>query len=232
VRFAQAMTGRLPVVARFDIHSYYESIVHDVLLDQLVQARDSADLLVLVGDYLRTPDLRLTGQGLVAGAALSPLLGALYLTPLDRAMADLAQAGIRYQRFMDDFVIFAPTRHKLRTDTIRRLYAVLAPLQLRLHPDKRFIGNTSKGFDFLGYRFRPGRKLRPAAQSIDRLITRARRLHEQGADRHRLRRYAWRWYRWRHGGLRGRVSTMGCFTHIWIRVLQHLHNDGASPGSD
>jgi hypothetical protein len=34
VRFAQAMTTRLPFVARFDIRSYYESIDHDVLLDQ------------------------------------------------------------------------------------------------------------------------------------------------------------------------------------------------------
>ncbi|MBK1719859.1 hypothetical protein [Thiocystis violacea] len=89
-----------------------------------------------------------------------------------------------------------------------------------------------KGYDFLGYRFRPGRKRRPAAQSIDRLITRARRLHEQGADFQRLRQYVRRWYGWLHGGLRGRVTTKGRFTRIWIRVLQHLHNDSVSPRPD
>jgi hypothetical protein len=95
-----------------------------------------------------------------------------------------------------------------------------------------FIGKTSKGFDFLGYHIRPGRKLRPAAQSIDRLTTRARRLHEQGADLHRLRRYVWRWYRWLHGGLRGRVSRKGRFTRIWITVLKRLHIHGVSTHPD
>lgn len=186
----------------------------------------SPDLAVLVGEYLRIPDVHHTRRGLVASAALSPLLGALYLVSLDRAMQALAQrAGIRYRRFMDDFVIFAPTRHRPRA-AIRRMHAVLAALRLSVHPDKRFIGKTIKGFDFLGYRFRPGRKPRPAQQSINRLITRARRLHEQGADLDRLRQYVWRWYRWLHGGLRGRVSTKGRFIRVWVTVLKRLHLTG------
>jgi len=226
------MTERLPFVARFDIRSYYESIDHGVLLDQLVHAGVSAEGCDLIRAYLDVPDPHRSGRGMVAGAALSPLLGALYLTPLDQAMEDMERrAGIRYRRFMDDFVVFAPNRHRLRA-AIRRMYAVLAPLKLDVHPEKRYIGKTAKGFDLLGYRFRLGRKLRPAAPSIDRLTTRARRLNEQGADHDRLRQYLWRWYRWLHGGLRGRVTTKGRFTRIWIRVLQHLHNDGASPGPD
>jgi hypothetical protein len=35
-----------------------------------------------------------------------------------------ATTGIRYQRYMDDYVIFAPTRHKLRK-AIKLMYAVL-----------------------------------------------------------------------------------------------------------
>ena len=54
---------------------------------------------------------------------------------------------------MDDYVIFAKTRHKLKA-AIKRMYAVLDNLQLTLHPDKRYIGKTEKGFDFLGYRFK------------------------------------------------------------------------------
>ncbi len=230
VRFTQAMAERLPFVARFDIRSYYDSLDHGILLDQLKQARVSDELIALVGDYLRLPNLCRSGQGMVAGAALSPLLGALYLTPLDQAMAELAQSGIRYRRFMDDFVLFAPSRHKLRT-AIRRMYEILDALKLDIHPDKRFIGKTIRGFDFLGYHVRPGRKLRPAAQSIDRLTTRARRLHEQGADLNRLRQYVWRWYRWLHGGLRGRVSTKGRFTRIWITVLKRLSITGNAPKS-
>ncbi|EIC22728.1 hypothetical protein Thi970DRAFT_03008 [Thiorhodovibrio frisius] len=106
------------------------------------------------------------------------------------------------------------------------MHSVLAALRLSVHPDKRFIGKTARGFDFLGYRFRPGRKRRPAQQSIDRLTTRARRLHEQGAALYRLRQTMWRWYRWLHGGLRGRVSTKGRFTRVWVLILKQLHLTG------
>jgi len=63
------------------------------------------------------------------------------------------------------------------------------------------------------------------------LVQRARRLHEQGADLDRLRQTMWRWYRWLHGGLRGRVSTKGRFIRVWVTVLKQLHliGDGIHP---
>jgi hypothetical protein len=222
VRYAQKLTDQLPFVARFDIRSYYESIDHGVLLAQCQAAGLGPILLDVIRDYLALPDAQALGRGMVAGGAISPLLGAVYLTPLDRAMEDAeARWGIRYQRYMDDYVIFAPTRHKLKA-ALRRMYTVLDQLKLSVHPDKRFIGTTRRGFDFLGYRFHPHRKLRPAVISLDRLFERARRLQEQGADLIRLRQYVQRWYGWLHGGLRGRVSTQGRFTRIWIRLLKRL----------
>ena len=41
------------------------------------------------------------------------------------------------------------------------------------------IESIADGFGFLGFRFYTGRKLRPSRQSLDRLRTRARRLHER-----------------------------------------------------
>ena len=42
--------------------------------------------------------------------------------------------------------------------------ATLAELGLEKHPEKTFIGPVARGFDFLGYRFRPeGLELAPAA---------------------------------------------------------------------
>jgi RNA-directed DNA polymerase len=109
----------------------------------LAQCRHvSPDVFDVVQDYLCVPDRRRTGQGMVAGGAISPLLGGLYLTPLDRAMEDLCKKNwIRYQRYMDDYVIFAKTRNKLKA-AIKRMYAVLDTLQLTDHPDKRYIGKT------------------------------------------------------------------------------------------
>ena len=101
--------------------------------------------------------------------------------------------------------------------TIKRMYAVLATLQLTVHPDKRYIGKTEKGFDFLGYRFRPQKLLEPAVQSLTRLIERSHRLHEKGADSHRLRQYVQRWVMWLHGGLHGLVK-QNRFNQIWDYV--------------
>lgn len=226
VRRIDRRLDRHPFVARFDIRAYYESMDHAVLLGQLRDAGVGLDAQAVVDEYLAKPDTHATGKGMVAGGAISPLLGALYLTPLDRAMQVLEQRlGIVYQRFMDDWVILAPSRHKLRA-ALRAMYEVLKQLKLEVHPNKRFIGRTTRGFDFLGYRLHPGRKLRPSQQSLDRMVARARQLHEQGASRRRLREYVQRWFNWLHGGLRGRVSRQGRFRQIWIWVLTRLRRLG------
>ena len=149
--------------------------------------------------------------------------GTVYLTPLDRAMEQLQpRHDIRYQRFMDDYLIFAPTRHKLKA-ALRTMYRVLDQLKLCVHPDKRSIGTTHRGFDFLGYRIHSDRKLRPARQSLNRLLVRSRRLYEQGVDINRLRQYVQRWLIWLHSGLRGKVSQQGGFTRIFVYILKQLN---------
>ena len=220
VRFAQTMASQYRYVARFDIRSYYESMNHAVLLKLLEETDIDTESYELVSDYLSLPDMKFTGCGMVAGGSISPLLGAVYLTPLDRAME--RRHDIRYQRFMDDYLIFAPTRHKLKA-ALRCMYRVLEQLKLTVHPDKRSIGKTQRGFDFLGYRIHPDRKLRPAVQSLNRLIVRSRRLYEQGVDENRLRRYVQRWFIWLHSGLRNRVIDTGGFNRIWLFVLKHLN---------
>ena len=223
VRFAQTMASQYRYVARFDIRSYYESMNHSVLLKLLEDAGIDAEGYELVRDYLSLPDAKLTGCGMVAGGSISPLLGAVYLTPLDRAMEKLQPShDTRYQRFMDDYLIFAPTRHKLKS-ALRCMYRVLEQLKLTVHPDKRSIGTTHRGFDFLGYRIRPDRLLRPAMQSLNRLLDRSRRLYEQGVDENRLRQYVQRWFSWLHSGLRDRVIETGGFNRIWLFVLKHLN---------
>jgi hypothetical protein len=102
------------------------------------------------------------------------------------------------------------------------MYRVLEQLKLHVHPHKRLIGKAARGFDFLGYHIDPARRLRPAAQSLTRLLTRSGRLHEHGATQQRLRRYVMLWYCWLHQGLGARVSCGGGFTRIWVYVLKHL----------
>ena len=78
-------------------------------------------------------------QFLPLGCPLSPLLGALYLKPLDER---LAGADLFYSRFMDDWVTrsVAPTRWKLQ-----------AALKVEQLPYKTFIGRISRGFASWGF---------------------------------------------------------------------------------
>jgi len=98
-------------VARFDVARYYESMRHDLLLDLLEQMGASSQSRAVVKDYLHLPDRRQSGRGMSAGGSLSPLLAAVMLMPLDEAMNRLWRGyGLFYLRYMDDFVIMAPTR--------------------------------------------------------------------------------------------------------------------------
>ena len=85
-----------------------------------------------------------------------------------------------------------------------------------LGPDND-IGKTEKGFDFLGYRFKPQKQPEPAVQSVTRHIERARRLHKKGADSHRLRHYAHRWVSRLHRDLQG-LDKQNLFNQIWDYV--------------
>jgi hypothetical protein len=130
---------------------------------------------------------------------LSPLMSALYLKPLDLAMEN---SSLFYARFMDDWVVLAPTRWKLRR-AIKRANQVLAQLILKKHPAKTFIGRIAHGFAFLGYYFTPqaANGLEVANKTIENHMTNITRLYEQGADTERIGKYICHWWRWLNGGV-------------------------------
>jgi hypothetical protein len=170
-------------------------------------------VLNLIGQYLRRTAERgglywESERGIALGCALSPLIGAFFLNRLDEHMERL---DLFYVRFMDDVLVLAPTRWKLRR-AVRLLNHVLGGLQLDKHPDKTFIGPIQRGFDFLGYRFSPS-GLAVAASTMERFAARAARLYEQerrkrqeprarrGSSPSTLGTYVRRWQRWVSSGL-------------------------------
>ena len=79
--------------------------------------------------YLAVPDVRSTVLGMVAGGSLSPLSGAIHLSPLDAAMEHLHEhRDIDYIRYADDFIILARARFLLRR-AITCMHEVLTELQ-------------------------------------------------------------------------------------------------------
>jgi len=200
-RLCQEIPGNA-FVFRSDVKSYYASIDHEILFAQLKQHVADAHLLDLLWQYLRRTiydggqyeDVK---QGISLGCSLSPLMGALYLTPLDERMA---ATGLFYVRFMDDWAVLAPTRWKLRA-AVQCVNQTLAELKVRQHPDKTFVGRISRGFDFLGYRFSAPGIVGIAKQTVERCVERTNRLYEQGADAVRIGDYVRRWWQWVRNGL-------------------------------
>jgi RNA-directed DNA polymerase len=53
---------------------------------------------------------------------------------------------------MDDWIVLSPNRWKLKK-AIQIVNQTLNELKVEKHPNKTFIGQISKGFDFSGYSF-------------------------------------------------------------------------------
>ena len=170
-------------------------------------------MLNLLGQYLRRTSERGGTfwdytQGISLGCPLSPLIGAFFLNALDAAAAKLR---LFYVRFMDDFLILAPTRWKLR-GAVKAVNQVLGALALEKHPDKTFIGRIERGFDFLGYHFSPA-GLSLAKKTIANFIEKASRLYEQErrtpSDVSPLEMYVRRWVGWARSGVRADTGVGG-----------------------
>ena len=210
IRCIHSQLDKYKFAARLDIKSYYSSINHEVLIKVLRDFELEASLLDIVLQYIKVPDKYNKGRGIVAGGALSPFLGAVYLSPLDYAMEKLCKKKmIFYIRYQDDVIILAKSRWDLRS-SLKMLYSVLEDLKLKVHTEeKRFIGKIDKGFSFLGYFFKPNCKLRPSRVCLQRLVSKSLLLYEQKATRKQLLEYLERWLIYFRGGLRGIVQIKG-----------------------
>jgi len=219
VREVGANLSKYKFVFRTDVKGYYASINHHILMEQVGQYVEDDAVKALLWGYLRryVSDgghyLDIT-QGISLGCPLSPLMGALYLKPLDDRIAPLLGGvggglGCYYVRFMDDWVILAPTRWKLRK-AIKAVNEVMSDLRVEKHPDKTFIGRIAKGFDFLGYWFSPD-GLGIARKTVERMLEKVSRLLEQGADELRIETYVQRWWLWVRSGVDRCLSADNCF---------------------
>jgi hypothetical protein len=188
-----------------DVKSYYDSIDHYTLLVKLHTYIRDRKVICYIWQFLNRCvewgglywDVK---QGISRGSSLSPLLGAFYLLDLDQR---LQKVNVKYFRYMDDILILAPTRWKLR-EAIRVLNQTFSELRLEKHPDKTFIGRIEEGFDFLGYHFSP-EGLSVAEKTIEKFLARAVRLYEQEQGEPfaspQLGLYVRRWMRWFYGGV-------------------------------
>ena len=109
VREVQEKLRKYKFVFKSDVKSYYGSIDHEILLEQLAAKVTDKIVLRLLKDYCERlvwidGEYHAITQGISVGCSLSPLMAAYYLRTLDQALQD---KNIYYVRYMDDFLVLA-----------------------------------------------------------------------------------------------------------------------------
>jgi len=138
-----------------DLKSYFDTIPHDKLLDEVRKYVGDGRVLALIEAFLKAEILEglrhwTPESGAPQGAVLSPLLSNLYLNELDHQMA---RSGCEMTRYADDLVIQCRTPEEAER-ALALVQAWTAQAGLTLHPTKtQIVDAETEGFDFLGYRF-------------------------------------------------------------------------------
>ena len=139
---------------RLDVKSYYASINHRILLEQLNSHFCDPVLQHYFEQIVNVPinqnaQIINPTHGIPRRSTLSPFFGAIYLMPLLKALQ--AQKGIECFLFMDDLLVLIKTKRQYRRAK-KLLFTLLDQLQLKLSAHKSKMGTLSD-FHFLGIQF-------------------------------------------------------------------------------
>jgi RNA-directed DNA polymerase len=148
-----------------DFLAFFRSAI-DVELENLAQLRAKAD------------DFPIEEIGVAQGNSLSPLLGNIILADFDRQMND---GDCRCVRYIDDFIIIAPTQ-KAANARLRRATEILSKLGMELSPEKTSTGGVpiSTGFEFLGINICPG-LIRPGNKAQTKFLASIQQAFDDGS---------------------------------------------------
>ena len=168
-------------VLEADIKACFDEISHTALMGRLRARVKDKRVGALVKAFLKSGVMTAAGDreetltGTPQGGILSPLLANIALSELDeyfdrqwhqemgtdRQRAKRrkgSQGNWKLIRYADDFVLMVSGQRHHAEALREEVAAVLAPLGLRLAPEKTRVVHIDEGFDFLGYNIRRLRK--------------------------------------------------------------------------
>lgn len=170
VRRYQRWANQYPYALKLDIASYFPTIDHQILRQQLRgKLKDSSVLSLLdnilenapqtgssrvvyfPNDDLFTPMER--RKGLPIGNLTSQFFANLYLNGLDHFIKEELRCKA-YLRYVDDMVLLAKNKPQLH-QWHRQIKTYLEALRLKIHPRKANLFVVKTGVDILGYRVFP-----------------------------------------------------------------------------
>lgn len=162
------------VVLDADVAAFFDNLPHPVIMAALAEKVADGNILRLVEKFLTAGVMengvfKPTTVGTPQGGVISPLLANVVLNHLDWSLED---AGYRFARYADDFVIVGPT-HQQAQEALTLVQRVLKDLGLALSPEKTRITTYGKGYEFLGF-FLSSRSRRMRDKSVQKFKDKVR----------------------------------------------------------
>lgn len=165
------------VVLDADIQGFFDNIPHPVIMRAVAAEVADGNILDLVEGFLTAGVMldgvyKPTNVGTPQGGVISPLLANIILNHLDWK---LDEAGYRFARYADDFVVVCQTDREAQ-EALALVNRVLeTDLGLKLSPEKTTITTYGKGYDFLGFRL-SSRSRRMRDKSVQKFKAKVREL--------------------------------------------------------
>lgn len=136
-----------------DIKGFFDKIPHQVIMNLVAEKVADGNILTLLQRFLTAGVMedgvfKPTTVGTPQGGVISPLLSNIVLNQLDWA---LDEAGYRFVRYADDFVVICPTRRQAQEALFVVKQVVEIDLGLELSPEKTHVATFGKGYEFLGF---------------------------------------------------------------------------------
>ena len=158
----EIVEGKSVYVLKADIHHYFQSIDHSVLIEEVRKYIKDKDLLILLERIILHNGIFPDGVGIPVGNLTSQLFANVYLHQLDMFVKHKLHAEY-YMRYMDDFLIISDNLDQLKVWQKQIETFLREELKLQLNP-KTTIVYAKNGVDFVGYRhWNSTKKIRKAA---------------------------------------------------------------------
>jgi group II intron reverse transcriptase/maturase len=165
------------VVLDADIQGFFDQIPHQVIMAAVAAEVADGNILRLVEKFLTAGVMengvfKPTTVGTPQGGVISPLLANIVLNHLDWK---LHEAGYRFARYADDFVVVCQTNEQAQEALTLVQQVLETDLGLTLSPEKTKITTYGKGYEFLGFSL-SSRSRRMRDKSVQKFKAKVREL--------------------------------------------------------
>ncbi len=163
-----------------DVQGFFDNIPHTVIMAGLTAVIADGNILGLVEKFLGAGVMengvfKPTTVGTPQGGVISPLLANIALNFLDW---HLAQHGICFVRYADDFVVLCRTQRLTKEARIQVERFLYDQLGLKLSPEKTHVTTFKEGFSFLGFDI-CSRSVKMRGKSVEKFKAKIRELTQR-----------------------------------------------------